>query len=398
MDIWKSLDGMVEAELTSAEPGAALEAANARGIPLYDVIQVGDLTARFRVRRRDYRTLEALSEKRGETLHLRRRMGAYWTLKRLLARPMLLCGLAVFLAAAIFLPTRIFFVRVEGNVNTPTRLILDAAGESGIRFGASRRAVRSEKMKNALLSALPQLQWAGVNTSGCVATVSVRERTDPEVTEQDSAVSSIVASRDGFIVSATVTRGNFLCRVGQSVKAGQVLISGYTDCGICIQATRAEGEIYAQTSRDFAAVTPAQWTVRGEQTAVRRKYSLIIGKKRINLWKDSGILQGSCDRMDRRYELTLPGGFRLPVTLCMEEYTFYDGEMMTLEPDAAEAALSKFAQSALIQQMVAGRILSREESITQSEDKYLLEGTYACVEMIGRVRREQIGDTNGKSG
>ena len=341
MDIWKSLDGMVEAELTSAEPGAALEAANARGIPLYDVIQVGDLTARFRVRRRDYRTLEALSEKRGETLRLRRRMGAYWTLKRLLARPMLLAGLAVFLAAAIFLPTRIFFVRVEGNVNTPTRLILDAAGESGIRFGASRRAVRSEKMKNALLSALPQLQWAGVNTSGCVATVSVRERTDPEVTEQDSAVSSIVASRDGFIVSATVTRGNFLCRVGQSVKAGQVLISGYTDCGICIQATRAEGEICAQTSRDFAAVTPAQWTVRGEQTAVRRKYSLIIGKKRINLWKDSGILQGSCDRMDRRYELTLPGGFRLPVTLCVEEYTFYDWERMTLEPDAAEAALSR---------------------------------------------------------
>ena len=445
MDIWKSLDGMVEAELTSAEPGAALEAANARGIPLYDVIQVGDLTARFRVRRRDCRTLEALSEKRGETLRLRRRLGAYWTLKRLLARPMLLCGLAVFLAAAIFLPTRIFFVRVEGNMTTPTRLILDAAGESGIRLGfrprksprsrdgrarrsrrthlpsprvfsadptsafsypiaseivqlTPSRSVRSEKMKNALLSALPQLQWAGVNTSGCVATVSVRERTDPEVTEQDSAVSSIVASRDGFIVSATVTRGNFLCRVGQSVKAGQVLVSGYTDCGICIQATRAEGEIYAQTSRDFAAVTPAQWTVRGEQTAVRRKYSLIIGKKRINLWKDSGILQGSCDRMDRRYELTLPGGFRLPVTLCVEEYTFYDGEMMTLEPDAAEAALSKFAQSALTQQMVAGRILSREESITQSEDKYLLEGTYACVEMIGRVRREQIGDTNGKSG
>ena len=67
-------------------------------------------------------------------------------------------------------------------------------------------------------------------------------------------------------------------------------------------------------------------------------------------------------------------------------------------PEAAEAALSRFAQSALTQQMVAGRIISREESVTQSEDKYLLEGTYACVEMIGRVRREQIGDTNGKSG
>ena len=33
MDIWKSLDGMVEAELTSAEPGAALEAAKCPGHP-----------------------------------------------------------------------------------------------------------------------------------------------------------------------------------------------------------------------------------------------------------------------------------------------------------------------------------------------------------------------------
>ena len=398
MDIWKSLDGMVEAELTSAEPGAALEAANARGIPLYDVTQISDLTFRFRVRRRDYRTLETLSEKRGEALRLRRRLGVYWVARRLLGRPMLLIGLTVFLAAALYLPTRIFFVRVEGNAATPTRLILEAAGQSGIRFGASRRAVRSEKMKNALLSALPQLQWAGVNTSGCVATVSVRERTDPEVSEPDSGVSSIVAARDGFIVSATVTRGNSLCRVGQAVKAGQVLISGYTDCGICIQATRAEGEIYAQTSRTFAAVTPAKWTLRGEDTGVKRKYSLIIGKKRINLWKDSGILQGSCDRMDTSYELTLPGGFCLPVTLCVEEYTSYEKEMMTLGEDAAEAALSRFAQNTLSQQMVAGRILGRKESVTQSEDVFLLEGTYACVEMIGRVRREQIGDTNGKSG
>ena len=30
MDFWKSLEGMVEAELTSAEPGAALAAINDR--------------------------------------------------------------------------------------------------------------------------------------------------------------------------------------------------------------------------------------------------------------------------------------------------------------------------------------------------------------------------------
>ena len=398
MDIWKSLDGMVEAEITSAEPAAALEAANAWGITLYDVKQLSDLTSRFRLRRRDYRSLAAISEKRGDTLRLRRRLGVYWTAKRLLGRPMLMWGLAVLLAAAMYLPTRVFFVRVEGNVTVPSRRILEAAEESGIRFGASRRMVRSEKMKNALLSALPQLQWAGVNTAGCVATVSVRERTDPAVSEQDPAVSSVVAARDGVITSVTATRGNSLCRVGQAVKAGQVLISGYTDCGLCIRATRAEGEVYAQTSRTFAAVTPSKWTFRGAPGAVRRNYSLIIGKKRINLWKDSGILQGSCGRMDRQYDITLPGGFRLPAALCVEEYTFFEEETRTVEPADAEAALSRFAGRMLTQQMVAGQILGRQESVTGSKDGYRLEGTYACTEMIGRVRREQIGDINGKSG
>lgn len=398
MNIWKSLDGMVEAEMTSAEIPSALDAANARGIALYDVRTVSDLTARFRLRRRDYGTLAALSEKRGDTLRLRRRLGVYWIAKGLLSRPMLLSGLAVFIAAALFLPTRIFFVRVEGNVTVPSRLILQAAEESGIRFGASRRMVRSEKMKNALLSALPQLQWAGVNTAGCVATVSVRERTDPEAAEPDPSVSSIVAARDGFIVSLTATRGNPLCRVGQAVKAGQVLISGYTDCGIRIQATRAEGEVYAQTSRTFTAVTPSLWTFRGDVTAVRRNYSLIVGKKRIFLWKDSGILQGSCGRMDRQYDFTLPGGFRLPVALCVEEYTSFEEETLTIEPTDADAALSRFAGRAVLQQMTAGKILGKQESVTRSKDVYRLEGTYACEEMIGRVRRERIGDTNGKSG
>lgn len=398
MDFWKSVGGMAEAELTSAEPVAALAAINDGNIPLFNVREEGNLTVRFLVRRRDYRQLSALCEKRGETLRLCRRLGLYWTGRRLLGRPVLLIGLALFLAAALYLPSRIFFVRVEGNTTVPTRLILEAARESGIRFGASRRKVRSEKMKNALLSTVPQLQWAGVNTAGCVATISVRERTDPKLNQKDLTVSSIVASRDGFVLSATVTRGNALCRVGQAVKAGQVLISGYTDCGICIQATRAEGEVYAQTSRTLTAVTPSQWVFRGEQTAVRKKYSLLLGKKRIILWKDSGILGDSCGRMNAEYTITLPGGFSLPVTLCVDTYRFYESEPSTAEAETVEAALFAFARRYLSQQMVAGSILSRQESITASGSVYKLEGSYVCAEMIGRVREEQIGDSNGKNG
>lgn len=397
MDLWKSLAGMVEVELTSAEPEAALGAVSTRGIEIFRVEQKGELTMRFRIRRKDYNMLAALCEKRGETLKLLRKSGLYWAGRQLLRRPVLLAGMALFLALVLYLPSRVIFIRVEGNVTVPTRQILEAAGESGICFGASRRQVRSEKVKNALLSAVPQLQWAGVNTAGCVATISVRERTDAQASRQEWEVTSIVAARDGYILSGTVTRGNALFQVGQAVKAGQVLVSGYTDCGICIQATRAEGEIMAQTNRTLEAVTPSQWVLRGEETGVHRKYSLLFGKKRINLWKDSGILDTTCGRMYMEYYVTLPGGFQLPLALCVEEFTSYVTGTAELPQSGAEEALTEYADSYLLQQMVAGEIRSRLQTVCLDGGIYRLKGSYVCVEMIGRVQREQIGDTNGKN-
>ncbi len=398
MDLWKSLAGMIEVELTSAEPELALGAISASGIELVRVHQKSELTYTFRIIRKDYASIAKLCDKIGKTLKILRKTGLYWTGKYLLRRPVLLAGMVLLLALVFYLPSRVFFVRVEGNVTVPARKILAAAEESGIGFGTSRRRVRSEKVKNALLAAVPELQWAGVNTAGCVATISVRERTDAETEQQEYEVTSIVASRDGYILSGTVTSGNALFQVGQAVKAGQVLVSGYTDCGLCIQATRSEAEIIAETSRSLEAVTPSTRLQRGEITATQKNYSLLLGKKRINLWKDSGILPPGCGRMYMEYYVTLPGGFQLPAALCVETFTTYETFRSEILQVEAEEALSDYAGSYLSQQMVAGSILSRSETASLEDGIYRMDGQYVCAEMIGRVQREQIGETNGKSG
>ena len=392
MDLWKSIAGMLEVELTSAEPETALAAVNACGIEIFHMQQVSDLTCCFRIRRRDYRILAKLCEKRGETLHIIRKDGVYWAGKSLLARPILLLGMFFLLAMALYLPSRVFFVRVEGNKTVSTRQILAAAEESGIGFGASRREVRSEKVKNALLSAVPQLQWAGVNTSGCVATISVRERTDTESTQIGNEVTSIVAARDGFILSGTVTQGNALFQVGQTVKAGQVLISGYTDCGICIQATRSEGEIVAQTNRSLDIQTLSEYVQRGGVVDVKRKYSLLVQKKRINLWKDSGIWDSTCDRMYEEYYITLPGGFSLPVAFVQETCVFYETEWTEVDAASLQENLKQAAKGYLTEQMIAGKILKGSEMFRFWQDTCRMEGVYLCSEMIGRVQREKIGE------
>jgi len=389
--------GILEVALTSAEMENVLGIINSKGIIVMNLTKVSDLTCHFTIRNNDYFSLEAICRKRGATLNIRKKAGIYWTIRALLYRPVLIIGFAMVLFLTLYLPTRVLFVSVKGNETIPSRKIIDAAENCGIHFGVSRRKVRSEAMKNALLSALPQLQWAGINTEGCTAIISVREGVRSEEDTDHGLVSSIVAARDGYILSGTVLQGNGLFCPGQTVTEGQVLISGYTDCGICIQATRAQGEVIAQTNRQLKTVTLAEYTEKRKLQETKRKYSLIFRKKRINLWKDSGISDGSYGRMYKEYYVTLPGDFRLPFSLCVEVFTAFEPEAKRLPAQEAKLRLSAFAQTYLTDRMLAGTIVDKTEVLSEAKDVYILDGRYTCVEMIGREVTERIGETNGKT-
>ncbi len=387
MDVLGSLEGMMSVELTCADPAAALRAISRQNIPLFDTEMTGPLQLQFRIRRQDWKKLRILAKKRGQKIRLRRREGLFWLCKGLIKRPVLVLGLAFLIWFSLWIPGRIFFIRVEGNVKLDPMQIAEQARLCGIGFGASRKEVRSEKVKNALLGVIPQLQWAGVNTYGCVAVITVRERNDLQQPQLSTGVSSIVALRDGIVQEMTVLRGNGLCRPGQAIKAGQVLISGYTDCGLYIQATRAEGEVYAITQREVTALCPSEVWVRQEKTASEKRFSIIIGKKRINLSKGSGILGGSCAKIESDYNLTLPGGFQLPVRLVREEIISY--EIRQLPSDSARQVLQAYAREYLLSQMIAGRIDSTGEVFMDLDGLCRMDGVYGCYEMIGTSRVEE---------
>lgn len=395
MGLYRSLAGLVRIAVTSADIPGLLALLTKRDIPVLDGAGDGELSLQFTIYRQDFRKVRDICEKRGDALKIQGRNGLYWLGKGLLRRPVLLVGMLLLLWLMLWIPTHVFFVQVEGNSAVPARLILAAAEESGICFGASRREVRSERMKNALLEAVPELQWAGVNTYGCVAVITVREKSITEEQRAEYAVSSIVSACDGVIISATATRGSLLCQPGQAVIKDQILISGYTDCGLTIRASQAEGEVYARTIHEMTAISPAEYTQRGDKTERAVAYSLIIGKNRINLWKDSGKVSTTCGRMYEEYYITLPGGFQLPVALVKETVTTYETVTAEVSPEAAEAAMSEFAGDYLLSQLIAGSIENRTEQIDRDGDVFVLEGTYLCTEMIGRQKAEKIGELHG---
>ena len=386
----------IRLECRTPDVGALLRRIAQEEITIHDSQICDAVTVRFTIRSRDFRRLEQLIAQRGDTVKELRRTGLIGKLRRLPHRPVLILGLFMICLLVLYLPTRILFIEVEGNKKIPASQIMEAAEVSGLSFGTIRRQIRSEQLKNQLLETIPQLKWVGVNTYGCRAVITVKERDIyDESQEEKQQVTNITALRDGIILNCTATKGTALCTPGQAVQEGQILISGYTDCGLVTLSGRAEGEVIAATNRSVIAIMPAKIMMRDCTEDKFSRYSLIIGKKQINFFNCSGISGASCVKMKTEYVLTLPGGFSLPLKLM--KVTIQNPSTCEQEIGNAKEQLRTFSATYLNSQMISGSVLQKSEVVTESEELFTLTGIYACRENIGFSRGEEIGDFHGKA-
>ena len=375
MQLWWRLRGWVRLRLTSGDCAARLRVIS-REIRMEDMEFQNDLTVEFCVLKTD---ADRIAVREGERIEVVRIGGLpavarrVWAWRRLAAVAVLLGMLT------IFLPTRVWFIRVEGHGELPARRIIEEAEGCGVYFGASMRELRSEQVKNHLLYAIPELRWAGVNTGGCTAVITVSVR-DTEEPVEEPLPGDLVAGVDALVTQVIPQTGTAQVVPGQAVKAGQQLISGMTDLGLSTRSDRAEGEVYGLTRREISAVLPEKTVRRTENGRVVRKFSLLLGKKRVNFSNDSGILHGSCVKMRTVNYVTLPGGFRLPAALVTETYVLCDEAEVPRE--GSGDLLADAARRSVKQRMNAGTIL--KEDLIQEGAR--LAAVFECREMIALFR------------
>lgn len=395
MQFMDQFDGVASITITSAYPAGALQKIQNAGICIYDVSAHDAFRISFSANRKDIRSITRICEKRGDRIDIEGWTGYIFYILSLLKRPLFLSGLLCWLFLSLWLPTRILFVSVSGTDRISDTYILECAADCGIRMGASGKEVRSEQVKNALLSQIPTLQWAGVNTSGCVATIYVREKIPKDILPPKVAITDILSTQDAIVKEITVHAGTALCQPGQAVQKGQALISCYQDNGQVLQFTGARGEVFGESKRYLHATTPLYAYKRTRILSQSVKNHVVIGKKPIFFHKDSGILDASCVKMYEVKECVLPGGFVLPILLVREYITEYAIEpVVVLGTDLAW--LPDYMENYLEDDLIAGSILSAQISTAQTDDTFSIYGTYDCREMIADYECKGILEEDGE--
>ena len=127
MSIFKSLVGTYRISIIGASTTETLSKLNAAGISLWDVEVVDPLTVHLTIYRHQFSIVEKKTNAFGDCVKIINKQGSYWTIASLRKRPILVIGMALLLCIAFYLPTRVLFVRVEGNVNLSEREIIEKA-------------------------------------------------------------------------------------------------------------------------------------------------------------------------------------------------------------------------------------------------------------------------------
>ena len=334
-------------------------------------------------------SLAAIAREHGITLTEIRREGLLEALGFLFGRPGLLVGLLLSILLVGIASTRLWEIRVNGNVTVSRREVISELAAAGLSVGAHVPSIDVDSIENRLLMHSERISWISVNLIGTVAEIELREKLPAPVEETDDSPANLVARTDGVILSCEVLEGNLLVGVGDPVRRGEVLVSGVYDSAILgYRLTRARGAIYAETEHEITVSVPYRYEATARSMPVGKRCTLhFFGTERTLFEVGEGIEEGTAVE-ETRY-LTV---FGRTVPIGITRVTFYreaTEERIYTKERAMELAYYRLSRELLSIEGFQG-LLSKSVTPEIGEDAYVLVCRVKCIENIAQTKNIEV--------
>lgn len=336
------------------------------------------------------RRLPELAQRAGVILEDGRRGGAPVLLHRYRKRTGLFAGGLLVAAALLILGQFIWQVQVEGLATIPRQEVDAALEELGVVRGALRRDIDAREVERRLMLRLDKAAWVAVNLRGSRAVVEIQERVVPPERIDDRTPHNVVAAKPGFITYLEVYNGQPTVKAGDSVEAGDILVSGIMeDKKLRDRTVHARAKVLAQTQEKLAVEVPyiqETYSVRGVTV---RRYLDILSVQLPLFWGTP--LEEPYKREAATFDIPFLSSIA-PIRWSRENYLLLDRQERTVSAEEA-MAMAQEQLAALEERTFAGmEVLQREVSGQELPDRFRLEGVYLCVEDIGEEREILTGE------
>jgi len=239
-------------------------------------------------------------------------------------------------------------VRVEGCSTLSEEEIARELSNAGLSVGKRWSDINKSAVETRVLVSSDKISWLNINRRGVVAYVSVVERVTHSEEQEPVGYANVVAARDGIIEEITVKRGVAAVKVGDSVRAGQLLISGVIPTELGGGYCYAEGVVRGRYSDAVEVEIEGFDTVKEPISENIGSITVKIFGFDINIFKKYGNYTNECDIIEENRSITLFGK-RLPISVKYErvcEYTVISNEL-------SQDELTKRAREALGERLLS---------------------------------------------
>ena len=380
----RKITGELEVTATGLSPEKLLNISAQNHIRLSGVRRLSYTQLRFSIGPSDYNRLKKLLPEGRYKLNISSSRGLSLMLYAFRARYCLIAGIIISIALAFFASSRVWFVKVRGCQRVSEESVLNILESCGLKWGASVSGEELDEMEKRLMQELPDISWAGISRRGVNIYAYIKENSElPESTPVNKPA-DVIAAKDGVVEKVTVLQGRAVVTQGQTVRAGDVLISGelvYQD--LPYQYVYALGSVQARIWYSGEKKIPIKQlqTVRTGNKAVVRKMR-VFGQE-IFLDGENPFAQYETEESEQDVM-----NLGIPVTIITQ--TYY--ETQTREYSITQEEALELGKSELELELSKSIPQDAEILKTQSSVK-MVEGENAVTVSVFIETLEQIGQT-----
>ena len=318
--LWNYLAGYVLIRVEGLSLEKFINLAISNGIYLWRINRASYTVMTACVGIGGFKRLHAISRKVRCRIRIVEKRGFPFVAYRYRHRKMLIAGMLIFLAVLYGFSSFIWTVDVEGTEKVKPQRILDELSELGVKPGAHKGGLDLLAIENRMIINIPQISWISIEIKGSRALVRVAESVLPPPMVDKSVPANLVARRDGIIHRMIVLEGEAVVKEGQTVREGQLLVSGVIDHPNTtgVRYVHSMGQIMARTWYEGRSKVSLKEPLRkrtGNKLEIR-----YVELGNMKMFRGSREIPYSHYDLNIREEPFFPNGRLIPVKIIVEEY------------------------------------------------------------------------------
>ena len=207
----------------------------------------------------------------------------------------IIIGIALIYLSGIFL----WDIRIDGESRLTEKEVIEELNACGLYVGMPTAEIDADVIQNRVMIYSDDISWISINLSGTVAHVEIREAQPLPQKEESFKAANLVATDDGEITGFEEVKGEISVKIGDLVRAGDLLVSGIRDSStLGFTYLCADGKVFAKVRSDYEVQIPLEYNkkIYCEKTYCE-KY-IVFFNKEIKIYSNNRKIDMSCDIID----------------------------------------------------------------------------------------------------